>query len=100
MAEEWGNVIFAARRYNEDTTRDSVFTYTNSNNTKGEKKAETCIGALRCTENVQSNYSLITWYAQYTSPLACLGVGRGGTGQHRNVKSLLFSNEEKVVVFY
>ncbi|KAG7477488.1 hypothetical protein MATL_G00070150 [Megalops atlanticus] len=34
MAEEWGNAIFAARRRNEDTTRDSVFTYTNSNNTR------------------------------------------------------------------
>ncbi|KAL6464632.1 hypothetical protein MHYP_G00269490 [Metynnis hypsauchen] len=34
MAEEWGNVFFTARRYNEDTARDLVFTYTNSNNTK------------------------------------------------------------------
>ncbi|KAK7891601.1 hypothetical protein WMY93_023564 [Mugilogobius chulae] len=34
MAEEWGKQMFAARRYNEDTTRGSQFTYTNSNNTR------------------------------------------------------------------
>lgn len=35
MAEDWGKQAFAARRYNEDTTRGSAFTYTNSNHTKG-----------------------------------------------------------------
>jgi len=35
MAEEWGKQSFAARRYNEETTRGSAFAYTNSNNTKG-----------------------------------------------------------------
>lgn len=35
MAEEWGKQVFAARRYHEDSTRGSVFVYTNSNNTRG-----------------------------------------------------------------
>lgn len=35
MAEDWGKAVFAARRHYEDTTRDAVFVYTNSNNTKG-----------------------------------------------------------------
>lgn len=35
MAEEWGAQVFAARRHNEDTTRGSAFTYTNSNHTRG-----------------------------------------------------------------
>uniref|UniRef100_A0A3Q2Q7U1 Red-sensitive opsin n=1 Tax=Fundulus heteroclitus TaxID=8078 RepID=A0A3Q2Q7U1_FUNHE len=34
MAEEWGKQSFAARRYNEETTRGSAFTYTNSNQTR------------------------------------------------------------------
>uniref|UniRef100_A0A3Q1HCU7 Opsin 1 (cone pigments), long-wave-sensitive, 1 n=1 Tax=Acanthochromis polyacanthus TaxID=80966 RepID=A0A3Q1HCU7_9TELE len=34
MAEEWGKPVFAARRYNEETTRGSAFTYTNTNHTK------------------------------------------------------------------
>lgn len=36
MAEEWGKQVFAARRYHEDTTRESSFVYTNSNNTRGK----------------------------------------------------------------
>ncbi|OCT65542.1 hypothetical protein XELAEV_18041780mg [Xenopus laevis] len=37
MASQWNEAIFAARRRNDDddTTRSSVFTYTNSNNTRG-----------------------------------------------------------------
>nr|AMB42852.1 long wavelength sensitive opsin [Chlorurus sordidus] len=34
MAEDWGKQSFAARRHYEDTTRGTVFTYTNSNNTR------------------------------------------------------------------
>ncbi|KAI1891162.1 hypothetical protein AGOR_G00162100 [Albula goreensis] len=34
MGEQWGEAVFAARRRNEDTTRDTIFVYTNSNNTK------------------------------------------------------------------
>ena len=36
MAESWGSAAYAARRQNQDTTRESSFTFTNSNNTKGE----------------------------------------------------------------
>jgi len=36
MAEHLGEVMFAARRRGEETTREAMFTYTNSNNTKGE----------------------------------------------------------------
>ncbi|KAK3512780.1 hypothetical protein QTP70_025300 [Hemibagrus guttatus] len=35
MAEQWGEAIFAARRRGDETTRETVFVYTNSNNTKG-----------------------------------------------------------------
>nr|QGW08863.1 long-wavelength-sensitive opsin [Lepisosteus platyrhincus] len=36
MTEHWGSAVFAARRkHEEDTTRDSIFTYTNTNNTRG-----------------------------------------------------------------
>nr|ACZ97935.1 long wavelength-sensitive cone opsin [Sinocyclocheilus yangzongensis] len=34
MAEQWGDAIFAARRRGDETTRESMFVYTNSNNTK------------------------------------------------------------------
>ncbi|TST85782.1 Red-sensitive opsin [Bagarius yarrelli] len=34
MAEHWGEAIAAARRRGEETTRESLFVYTNSNNTK------------------------------------------------------------------
>lgn len=36
MAEQWGEAVFAARRRGEETTRESMFVYTNSNNTIGE----------------------------------------------------------------
>lgn len=36
MAEQWGDAIYAARRKGDETTREAMFTYTNSNNTKGE----------------------------------------------------------------
>lgn len=38
MTEAWNVAVFAARRRNddEDTTRETVFAYTNSNNTRGE----------------------------------------------------------------
>ncbi|XP_029007413.2 red-sensitive opsin-like [Betta splendens] len=35
MAEKWEEPVFAARRHYDDTTRESMFTYTNSNNTRG-----------------------------------------------------------------
>ncbi|XP_053508546.1 red-sensitive opsin [Ictalurus furcatus] len=35
MAEQWGEAIFAARRRGDETTQESSFVYTNSNNTKG-----------------------------------------------------------------
>uniref|UniRef100_A0A673GXR3 Red-sensitive opsin n=1 Tax=Sinocyclocheilus rhinocerous TaxID=307959 RepID=A0A673GXR3_9TELE len=34
MAEQWGDAIFAARRRGDETTREAMFVYTNSNNTK------------------------------------------------------------------
>lgn len=36
MAEQWGDAVYAARRRGDDTTREAMFTYTNSNNTKGK----------------------------------------------------------------
>lgn len=36
MAEQSGDAIFAARKWGDDTTRDSAFVYTNNNNTLGE----------------------------------------------------------------
>jgi len=32
---EWADVVYAARRRGDETTRESVFVYTNSNNTRG-----------------------------------------------------------------
>lgn len=40
MADRWGEAIFAARRRGDETTRESAFVYTNSNNTKGEGAIE------------------------------------------------------------
>uniref|UniRef100_A0A8C1XB33 G-protein coupled receptors family 1 profile domain-containing protein n=1 Tax=Cyprinus carpio TaxID=7962 RepID=A0A8C1XB33_CYPCA len=34
MAEQWGDAIFAARRKGDETTRETMFVYTKSNNTK------------------------------------------------------------------
>lgn len=50
MAEVWGNAAYAARRHNEETTRESSFTYTNSNNTKGGREQATA-SALIATSN-------------------------------------------------
>lgn len=38
MTEAWNVAVFAARRHHndEDTTKGSLFVYTNSNNTRGE----------------------------------------------------------------
>ncbi|XP_041945873.1 red-sensitive opsin-2-like [Alosa sapidissima] len=34
MAQQWENAVFSARRRGDDTTRESMFTYTNANNTR------------------------------------------------------------------
>ncbi|CAB1353482.1 unnamed protein product, partial [Coregonus sp. 'balchen'] len=34
MSEDWGSAAFAARQHNQETTKSSSFTFTNSNKTK------------------------------------------------------------------
>lgn len=43
---EWANVVSAARRRGDDTTRESVFVYTNSNNTRGILSSGTQLNVL------------------------------------------------------
>uniref|UniRef100_A0A8C8M4U5 G-protein coupled receptors family 1 profile domain-containing protein n=1 Tax=Oncorhynchus tshawytscha TaxID=74940 RepID=A0A8C8M4U5_ONCTS len=59
MAEGWGNAAYAARRHNEETTRESSFTYTNSNNTKDPFEGPNYHIAPRWVYNVSTLWMII-----------------------------------------
>ncbi|XP_029550432.1 red-sensitive opsin-like [Salmo trutta] len=59
MAEVWGNAAYAARRHNEETTRESSFTYTNSNNTKDPFEGPNYHIAPRWVYNVSTLWMII-----------------------------------------
>uniref|UniRef100_A0A8C7VQG0 G-protein coupled receptors family 1 profile domain-containing protein n=1 Tax=Oncorhynchus mykiss TaxID=8022 RepID=A0A8C7VQG0_ONCMY len=59
MAESWGSAAYAARRQNQDTTRESSFTFTNSNNTKDPFEGPNYHIAPRWVYNVSTLWMII-----------------------------------------
>ncbi|MGH0187492.1 UNVERIFIED_CONTAM: hypothetical protein FKN15_025325 [Acipenser sinensis] len=63
MADHWRNPVFEARKRQEETTQDSIFVYTNSNNTKGPFEGPNYHIAPRWIYNLASLWMIFVFFA-------------------------------------
>uniref|UniRef100_A0AAR2JCP4 G-protein coupled receptors family 1 profile domain-containing protein n=1 Tax=Pygocentrus nattereri TaxID=42514 RepID=A0AAR2JCP4_PYGNA len=77
MAAHANEPVFAARRYNEDTTRESVFVYTNANNTRDPFEGPNYHIAPRWVYNVSSIWMIFVVFASvFTNGLVIVATAK------------------------